>query len=477
MLPFINLQLGEIRSFDVQQGAPGLLPEGADVLEGDFSDILHLRVAAGDGNPEAGGDFLQPDGTELPLLPLRSFDNALKASDGFNPSDKFLHIGPVPLQNAGIEQAADALASLTPDDGSDAAQVIIPNAELTQSLPDDVTPELPPAASMNPVLPIPTRPTASLDDVVPASQRAVGTAISDRNDLVPDRAIRATAPDPATLEASRQLLAQRSAEAAPVVNGAQVTANQALENRRNLSPVHSAADRHSGEPAPFAVEANDRKPGSEARPFPAPGAIFIDDAPRSLREDVAFLPRPQTVAAQHLGPSTGESTLIVDHGPRSITDAGTAPPRLASAQLVSTPVNLPVQDSGWDQVISERVLMMANGRLQNAEIRLTPAELGPLKIQVAIEDGTANVAFQAQHAVTREAIELAMPRLRELMAENGLTLGQANVSDEGVDQSGRDGAHGAPAGNGETGEDSESQDVTTPSVNARVSDGLVDTFA
>ena len=474
MLPFINLQLGELRSFDAQQGAPGLLPDGADALDGDFADILHVRVAADDDNSAAGGDFLQSGGRDLPLLPLPGFDNIVGVREALTPSDKFARIGPVPLQPVRIEEAADVLAGLTPGDGGDAAQVTIQDGQLPQPLADDITPELVPAVGTNPV---PTIPTVIADEALPATGRAIENALPVQSDTLRDRGNqpRGTVPEPATLETSRQLSAQRSSEAGTVVNGGQVNATQASANRRSPLRVQPAAVGRTGEPAPLAVEANDRNPESVSRPVPA--VIPIDEMPRPLREDVAVLPRPQQGPAQHTAPVAGESALLIDHGPRTGADTATAPPRLATAQLLNAPIALSVQESGWDRVISERVLMMANGRLQNAEIRLTPAELGPLRIQVAIEDGMANVAFQAQHAVTREAIELAMPRLRELMAENGLTLGHANVSDDGVHQGGRDEARGANAGNDALADDSEQQDVATQSVRARVADGLVDTFA
>ena len=46
--------------------------------------------------------------------------------------------------------------------------------------------------------------------------------------------------------------------------------------------------------------------------------------------------------------------------------------------------------------------------------------------------------FTRRHSVTREAIEQALPRLREMLAENGLALGQASVGEHDGTQSNRD---------------------------------------
>jgi flagellar hook-length control protein FliK len=123
--------------------------------------------------------------------------------------------------------------------------------------------------------------------------------------------------------------------------------------------------------------------------------------------------------------------------------------------------------------------MMAGNQLKMAEIRLTPAELGPLRVRVSVEDGAANVTFHAQHAVTREAIEQALPRLREMLAENGLSLGQADVGEHGVAQGDRDRRADDQVQNQVAGEanDVDMADERDAGSRVKTSNGLVDTFA
>ncbi len=162
---------------------------------------------------------------------------------------------------------------------------------------------------------------------------------------------------------------------------------------------------------------------------------------------------------------------------RTVVDSGTA---LAPALPV---IETPVRDAAWGDRIGDRLLMMAGSKMQVAEIRLSPAELGPLRVQIAIDDGAISVTFHAQHAITREALEQAMPRLRELFADNGLTLGQSNIAEsdgQGVPQ-GKSDQHDAMPLTADptidTGNEASADHAASESASEPHSDQLVDTFA
>ncbi|MEQ9562335.1 MAG: flagellar hook-length control protein FliK, partial [Woeseiaceae bacterium] len=149
------------------------------------------------------------------------------------------------------------------------------------------------------------------------------------------------------------------------------------------------------------------------------------------------------------------------------------------APAVLQRIDVPMQDSSWGDALNERVTFMAGKEIRNAEIRLNPAELGPIRVQLTVDDRGTSVTFAAHHAQTREAIEQALPRLRELFLDQGLSLGQASVSDQGVrherDGQGRDGAEwlGAEA----EPDDAEVIQDSTAGSGRRAGNGLVDTFA
>lgn len=95
-----------------------------------------------------------------------------------------------------------------------------------------------------------------------------------------------------------------------------------------------------------------------------------------------------------------------------------------------------VQSEAWNKVLSNRVTWMASEGIQRAVLRLNPANLGPVEVKLQMQNEQASVTFVAQHAATREALEQALPRLRESMQENDMELVKAEVSQQAFEQEG-----------------------------------------
>jgi hypothetical protein len=77
--------------------------------------------------------------------------------------------------------------------------------------------------------------------------------------------------------------------------------------------------------------------------------------------------------------------------------------------------------------VTEQVLAMVQHGPGVMRLRLDPPELGGLEISLRLDQDQANVTFTAQHQLTRDLIETGLPRLRELLAQGGLALGDCNV--------------------------------------------------
>jgi flagellar hook-length control protein FliK len=114
------------------------------------------------------------------------------------------------------------------------------------------------------------------------------------------------------------------------------------------------------------------------------------------------------------------------------TPATTAPRDAAApAFAVTTPVAVP----GWHDDVAKGLAHIVSLRLTDAEIRLNPAHLGPVGIEITYSDNQASVLVTAAQPATRDALEQALPQLRELLAQQGITLGESAVRGEGQSRS------------------------------------------
>lgn len=84
--------------------------------------------------------------------------------------------------------------------------------------------------------------------------------------------------------------------------------------------------------------------------------------------------------------------------------------------------------------LAEKVRWMVNSRNQSAEIRLDPPDLGGVNIRINLNGDSAQVSFNVQSNAAKDALDQAMPRLREMLQDQGIELGQSHVKQDGGQQ-------------------------------------------
>jgi flagellar hook-length control protein FliK len=240
-------------------------------------------------------------------------------------------------------------------------------------------------------------------------------------------------------------------------------------------------------------------PGEQAGRDAGNGRMQADQqaqaAPLQRTASVALAAEAQLANAQRMQDpetltprrSTSESEAL-----DGLTRPGQTPASLAQAALTARPVNAPAQALGvpfgqpsWGEAMVEKVLWMSSQNVRSVEIRLDPAELGPLEIHIQNRGQENQVQFLSQNASVREALESQMFRLREMFTQQGMERVEVTVADG----SQRDTAGGqTPGGGAESRGQSEragrefaaesSQSIITTAAAAQVSsDRLVDYYA
>jgi flagellar hook-length control protein FliK len=174
-------------------------------------------------------------------------------------------------------------------------------------------------------------------------------------------------------------------------------------------------------------------------------------------------------------PNTDPQTNAAALASLQNTAANIAAPAMQPVQVT---VNTPVNQDKWSDEFSQKITWLASSNHdQMAELHLNPPHLGPLDVVIKVSGDQATALFTSPHAAVREAVEQAMPRLRDMLADNGIMLGNTTVSDQAPRDQSQTNTQRSPASTGNI------QDVPAVSNSTvRVSpisrhNGIVDTFA
>jgi flagellar hook-length control protein FliK len=166
------------------------------------------------------------------------------------------------------------------------------------------------------------------------------------------------------------------------------------------------------------------------------------------------------------------------------TAAGSAV--LPGAESRTAPPPAPVSAFAWsplstelDRGFGERLVWMAQQGIKTARVRVHPEHLGPIDIRLKLDGDSAQVTLVAPHALARDALEQALPRLREVLGDAGVTLTEAQVDHRGGGAADRhpDETDSDAVAIGASGAAREAAAEETPHRLALVRVGLVDRFA
>ena len=362
-----------------------------------FASALMKTLQATAAQQQAGKDS-ETGGNNLPLA-------APAAEPGLRPAIS----GPAELQAGSVKAVPEAMALLPGLEPDSAATTL----EQSGPLPADAATEVLPAATPFTTAAVPG--TVDIDN----SQHAINAA----RDVKPPVAlqglqIRAEADLPASAETilARMHLGAPGSSADNGANSSSPTVRAALTPSAVSSSIADASPatktdavvnetdllftsriRQSGQPQP--AEMTGYRLTSEA--LMSTNQLAVNETQQ------AWMNRSPIMQA----PGAGDSL--------------TSPPSATSTQASITEA---FGKPEWGQGMGRQVMWMVNQNISRAEIRLNPANLGPIEVRIEMENDQVNVAFSSRHADVREAVEQALPRLREMLEEKGLNLSDTDVS-------------------------------------------------
>lgn len=277
--------------------------------------------------------------------------------------------------------------------------------------------------------------------------------------------VTATPPDLSTLLPGIAALAMNVAAPAPVGDKGAV--------RTDALPTVAAAAT-----GPAAVQTGVAQPGT--LPFASSDAGKGDSAPEkngfAAARQPAFLAAAEKATADTAAPAAANHEFRLPETAADQPSAAMPPSQASQANRAPAAVRVdtPVGARGWDNEVGQKVVWLASREESRAEMTLTPPHLGKIEVTLTVSGDQTNALFVSASPTARDALENALPRLREIFAEAGITLGQASVNAEspqgGAGEGGREHARG--------GRDAPPvQAAAATGQWIRQGNGLIDTFA
>ena len=235
----------------------------------------------------------------------------------------------------------------------------------------------------------------------------------------------------------------------PDSDGASVTLSGQDGEALSAADLFKTATQ-GGNQSAFMLSSNSRREANVASSADAPkgettmGMTADSDDALAAMLDKIMLGRETTPAASGQGISSANSVVLRDSASptqqqvltQPFTDlmAGARGVASHNTSAASTPVAVPFNQPGWDQALGERVHWMVTQRLQAAEIHLNPPELGPVEVRLSMDQNQARIQFLSPHASVRDAIEAALPRLREMLGDGGVQLMNVDVGQHSAER-------------------------------------------
>jgi len=248
------------------------------------------------------------------------------------------------------------------------------------------------------------------------------------------------APDPATLFPWAQQLMAPQAAAQAGKGGADALGVGGLRKGLGKGGKDAGADAlgagKDGKADPAALSGKGERSATDVAA--ALGKAGADNLASDTKDSMAALlpqPDPTTVQAGAIGAST---TAVMDYRSAAEQASASAP---AQASLPMTP-----QSPAFAPALGQQIEVWMRDGVQHAEVQLSPQDLGPIRVKIAVDGADTRVEMSADVASTRDALQQALPQLSDQLGQVGLSLTGGGVSDQSTAQSQGQFQQGADAG-------------------------------
>jgi flagellar hook-length control protein FliK len=191
----------------------------------------------------------------------------------------------------------------------------------------------------------------------------------------------------------------------------------------------SAADTNAGAASPLAALQISLMPTEDAGS--ASSGSVLDTVALSSAAVVSLGSGGDTRGhngAGAFGADTGSGFLANGDGAAALQQLSTSTASSSSAAAPTVSVHANVDSADFPQGVADKVSLAVENGWSSAKLSMNPPQLGPIELQIAVQGAHAQVAMSTHSAVTREALESSVPKLRDLLNSQGFTQVSVDIS-------------------------------------------------
>jgi flagellar hook-length control protein FliK len=159
-----------------------------------------------------------------------------------------------------------------------------------------------------------------------------------------------------------------------------------------------------------------------------PKAVQIKEIQVSDMNGVNLLPDNQSEAKSSTT-STSTSTSAL-YTPDKVMSMTMKLNHTQAQHVVSHQQMMQIVQDKFADMMRHHVMMMVDHGVKKAELRLDPPELGSMKIKINMQGDQTQIQFQVAQVQTRDILEQSLPRLKEMLEQQGFSLADGHVNQE-----------------------------------------------
>lgn len=237
----------------------------------------------------------------------------------------------------------------------------------------------------------------------------------------------------ATIAANQNTNSDISSSARNFSQGGFSQGNAAITTTGNLSPTSTETASQQGEliedetqlgtkSVDHLIEQNKGVNSGKNNEITNNKVVSNTNADFSINSDLSEITGRASQASQNIADQQATDLF----NPRASSDVSQS--QKTNTQLHQETIAMFRKD--FSDAVKDKVMLMISQKLQQFDITLDPPELGNIHVKVNLQGEQATVNFVVQNQQAKDAFEQNMHKLKELLAEQGVDVGDANVEQQ-----------------------------------------------